>query len=92
VKEEQEEGAGGATGLKAGDRLRRAWREAKVKMKQAKAEQGEQGEEEEEERSKGGGSGVHRASATVCPLFLFLGIQFYHKILTYCINNRIPSL
>ena len=44
---------GRSTGLKAGDRLRRAWREAKVEMKQGKAEH----EREEEERGKKESSG-----------------------------------
>ena len=52
------------------------------------------------QENEGGGEGqgrkgtveVHRASATICPLFLFFWIQFYHKTSTYCINNRIPEL
>jgi len=45
-------------------------------------------EKEEGERGERGGSRFTRASATFCPISFFF-IQFYHKISTYCINNRI---
>ena len=59
---------GGSTGLKAGNRLRRAWREAKEEMK-SRGKQSKEREEEEEERGERGGGGVSRVNPSLFPFF-----------------------
>ena len=80
---------GGVDWLKAGDRRRRAWPEAKEEKKNRGSRVGD-GKRKKKNEDREGGRGF-TVPRLLFAHFSFFLIQFYHKTSTYCINNRIAG-